>query len=227
MAFVIDSTIILMTFILSGLAVSKLGLPTPIRIAIPTGLIFILDPLLVATMGMTIGHRIMGMRICKQDSLRKLNILEATLRFIVKVFFGWLSLVSVLITQRHQAIHDMAVKSLVIIANPEKFEDHEKLTERIDEKREGWTYPSKKRRVIVIFVYLLLVYYLIGIGIVLLTFLLWEVIGLQSHYSEMVPNIIGGIALIASTFHLVQKGWRGQLWGCRLRRLENSDEVSD
>lgn len=223
MAFVIDSTIIIVTFILSGLAVSNLNLSTPVRIGMPVGLIFLLDPILVSSMGMTIGHRIMGLRICKQGNLRKLNIFESILRFFIKVLFGWLSLVSVLITRRHQAIHDMSVKSLVILDNPDKFGDHEKLTERLDEEKDGWIYPSKARRVFFILGYLFIANFLIAVPTELLAFLFLEVLRLNSVYSTMIPNIIGGIAFIALAFYLVGRCWRGEMPGCRVLK----DEVAE
>lgn len=83
--------------------------------------IFLLyDPIFTSLFGGTIGHMIMNIRVKRSKNVQK-NILFplAIIRFIVKAFLGWLSLLTVSGNERRKAIHDMLVGSVVIYRNPE------------------------------------------------------------------------------------------------------------
>ena len=78
--------------------------------------IFILyDPLFTSFLGGTVGHMIMGIRVKKQSDLTENIILPlAVVRFICKAILGWVSLLTIGSSRKNLAIHDMAVKSIVI-----------------------------------------------------------------------------------------------------------------
>ena len=73
------------------------------------------DPIFTSFFGGTIGHMIMGIRVKRNNNEQK-NILFplAIIRFIVKAFLGWLSLLTVSSNEKRKAIHDMLVGSVVI-----------------------------------------------------------------------------------------------------------------
>lgn len=73
------------------------------------------DPIFVSAFGGTIGHKLNGLSV-KEDKNRNLNILFhlALVRFIVKTFLGWLSLLTVTGNEKKKAIHDMMVGSIVL-----------------------------------------------------------------------------------------------------------------
>lgn len=81
--------------------------------------IFILyDPIFTSSFGGTIGHIMIGIRV-KRENNEKKNILFplAVLRFIVKAFLGWISLLTVTGNVKNKAIHDYLVGSVVVYAN--------------------------------------------------------------------------------------------------------------
>ena len=78
--------------------------------------IFLLyDPLLVSLFGGTIGHHFNGIKVRREENEKK-NIFFhlALIRYIVKVFLGWISFFTINGNQKGKAIHDLAVGSIVI-----------------------------------------------------------------------------------------------------------------
>jgi uncharacterized RDD family membrane protein YckC len=90
----------------------------------------ILDPALVAWTGGTIGHHIMGLKVRAATRDAKINFVTATIRGFVRYSLGWLSLVFILVTRRHQAIHDYVSLTIVVLRNPETLSNNEKFAER-------------------------------------------------------------------------------------------------
>lgn len=78
--------------------------------------IFILyEPILVSFFKGTIGHKAMGIQIVsRRDQEGKINLLFAIVRFIVKSFLGWISLLTISTDKENRALHDMAVGSIAI-----------------------------------------------------------------------------------------------------------------
>jgi len=81
-------------------------------------LIFILyDPIFTSTIGATIGHLILGLRIRRSnDEDRKIIFPIAIVRFIIKVVLGWISLLTISILKKKKAIHDLVAGSVVLQA---------------------------------------------------------------------------------------------------------------
>lgn len=123
--------------------------------------IFILEPGLVSLTGGTIGHHLIKLRVQNAHSNKNINIIFATIRFIIKTALGWMSLISVLTTRKHQAIHDFSVNSVVVYKDASQVPSHEALTERVF--KEGYyVYPSKLRRLLMILMYNILFFLLLG-----------------------------------------------------------------
>lgn len=78
--------------------------------------IFVLyDPLLTSLVGGTIGHQLIGIRVKKvTNEEQNIPIYSALLRFIVKAFLGWISLLTVASDAKKQALHDKVVRSVVL-----------------------------------------------------------------------------------------------------------------
>ncbi|MFT5724934.1 MAG: putative RDD family membrane protein YckC [Bacteroidia bacterium] len=75
------------------------------------------DPLLTALIGGTIGHRIMGLRVRRQnDESKNIPIHVAIIRYALKVALGVISLLIVSKKSSRHAIHDIVVKSVVVYA---------------------------------------------------------------------------------------------------------------
>ena len=82
-------------------------------------LIFILyDPIFTSFLGATIGHSYSGIKVKKEDNpSENINFLNAIIRFVTKVFLGWISLLTVTSNEKKKAIHDLIVGSIVIEEN--------------------------------------------------------------------------------------------------------------
>src|SRR5262245_37224487 len=81
-AVLIDSVLIPVAAIASLVAGDALGVSDPtakvLLLVVP---VFVLEPLLVATTGGTVGHHLIGLRVTRLDGARRINIFAATLRF--------------------------------------------------------------------------------------------------------------------------------------------------
>ena len=166
-ALLIDSLFLPICVLSTIVAVSHFGI-TGAYAALSSGLvIFLLYPVLVSSTGGTIGHHLRGLRVIHPKSQKNLNVFSATLRFVLKVSLGWLSLITYFTTKRYQAIHDLASNSVVVLNKPLKEVAFEKREERKFHSP-SYQYPSAWRKVIVVVAYNLffVVFTLIGLGLI-------------------------------------------------------------
>ena len=111
----IDGLLVLGAIIAGGLLVADLGPQfTWLRV---TWLGFVLlgyEPLFTS-LSATVGQRIMGFRVRRQsDPTRRIPILAAYLRYVVKLFLGMISFFTMSFSRQQRAIHDIAAGSVVI-----------------------------------------------------------------------------------------------------------------
>ena len=78
------------------------------------------EPLLVWRVGGTIGHRAMNLRVVDNRTRQSVSLPKAVTRYVVKALLGVFSFLTMSLTRRHQAVHDMVTTSSVRIRNPEK-----------------------------------------------------------------------------------------------------------
>src|SRR5262249_32850102 len=130
-AVLIDSLVVPLATVASFAAGYTLGVTETwaraLLVVIP---ILVLEPGLVAWTRGTIGHHIVGIQVTKSDGVTRLNFFAAAIRAAVKFVLGWFSFIFVLTTSRHQAIHDLAVASVVTHRNVKDLPDFEVLSER-------------------------------------------------------------------------------------------------
>ena len=111
----IDSTIIAITFLTLIAFVSEFEIN---NIYIKVGALIlpfiILEPVLISLTSGTIGHHLLKIRVLNNKTNKNLNLFLSILRFIVKMFFGWLSFLFILITNKKRALHDLASNSVVV-----------------------------------------------------------------------------------------------------------------
>jgi uncharacterized RDD family membrane protein YckC len=70
---------------------------------------------LATTLGCTAGNYLMGIRVRQHESTGgKINILQAYLRFIIKLLLGWISFLTIHSNKERRAIHDLAAGSVMI-----------------------------------------------------------------------------------------------------------------
>ncbi len=73
------------------------------------------DPVQTAFLGATLGQNIMRLKVRKEeDESKKLNIITALFRFVLKALLGWVSLLTVTSDSKKRALHDQFVGSIVL-----------------------------------------------------------------------------------------------------------------
>ena len=77
----------------------------------------IYEPIFTSLFGGSIGHMLTGIRVKRELNENK-NIFfpKAILRCVVKLFLGWISLLTVSTNDKRKAIHDYIVGSVVVYA---------------------------------------------------------------------------------------------------------------
>jgi uncharacterized RDD family membrane protein YckC len=187
------------------------------------GPIFILEPGLVAFTGGTVGHHLQGIRVTRTDGSSNINILAATVRFVVKLLLGWLSFIFVLTTARHQAVHDLVARSMVVHKDLSGLPAHEVLSERALD-RATYVYPPAWRRVIVIVGYAVLATVALSIASALVSSAECAH-GRQCTTIEVLLAIALDVLWIVGLGWITVRGWNGTLYGCRRHPRESAESL--
>ena len=112
----IDSVILIGMMYLASEVFSLFdSIPNYFRFTVAVFIFLLYDPIFVSAFGGTIGHSYIGISV-KRDGDSEKNIIFplAIIRFIVKVFLGWISLLTTTSNEKKKAIHDYIAKSVVI-----------------------------------------------------------------------------------------------------------------
>ncbi len=176
---------------------------------------------MVSFTGSSIGHHLRGLRVQDARTGANIGVFRAVLRVAAKSFLGWFSVVFMLLTKRHQTIHDMVVKSVVVFKNPDEIADGQALEEREAEEA-GYMYPSKGRRVLIIVGYCVVAFVLVVIPGVLLTSeqcLLYDTCNELDRFLETVSSIVWLVMCVVCLVF----GWRGRLPGARRTPLSDDE----
>jgi uncharacterized RDD family membrane protein YckC len=213
-AVLIDSVLLPVAVFSTLIAGDALGVSHPIGklllIIVP---IFVLEPGLVAFTGGTIGHHLLKIRITRLDGKRNINILAASVRFVVKLLLGWLSFIFVFTTARHQAFHDLVARSMVIHKDSSGLPAFEVLSERALDN-DSYVYPSRLRRIAVIAAYAILCTVVLSLAIFL-------TLTSECLEARRCTTLDKAIELVLSMLWLVGLGgvtvlgWNGRLYGCK------------
>ncbi len=177
--------------------------------------IVLYEPVLVALLGGTIGHRITNLQVVDDRTDGNLAFFKAVARTGIKGVLGWASFASMTLTRRNQALHDVLTRSTVRIRDRAKASLSDYVTERevIDDPV---AMPSRMRRVVVIAAYSVLAYVLVSLAAVALLSEDCEIRNRCSPRESTTLLTLVGIWLIAVICSIIF-GWKGRLWGCRVR----------
>jgi uncharacterized RDD family membrane protein YckC len=115
-ALMIDVIVILVIFSMASIIIGAIGeVPSWIRGLIFIFSLYLYEPILITLFGGTVGHHVLKVNIKKlKNPELKLNIFQASLRFITKYLLGWLSFLTITGNKRRRAIHDMTSGSIVL-----------------------------------------------------------------------------------------------------------------
>jgi uncharacterized RDD family membrane protein YckC len=220
-ALLIDSLLVSICALGAMVAASSFEIKGVYAALVAGFVIFLLEPALVSFTGGTVGHHLRGLTVIHPKSRKKLNILIAILRFVLKVPLGSLSLITYFTTKRYQAFHDLISSSIVVLKQPEEVVGFEKLNERQFEIT-GFTYPSIWRQVFIVVVYNLAFISLTLIGMVVAAEAACQY---QMAYCEETTSALGIaweiFAILffgASIYHCRY----GRILGCRRKPVSNS-----
>jgi uncharacterized RDD family membrane protein YckC len=178
------------------------------------------EPLLVSLTGATLGHRYCNIRVVDERHGGNVSFVKAVARVIIKIFLGWYSFVSMAATSRHQALHDLLTGSTVQIRNLAKAKPHHFASARTPLPSGA---PSRVRRITVIVGYLVVWISLGGLayaglfaaGALSDRCLYNDVCSVAERWIDIIITLI----LLAVSALLLGRGWRGKLWGARIRQV--------
>lgn len=213
-ALMVDGLFLSIAFFIVMLSVTALKLESSL---LESFLIFFIvvsiEPVFITFTGSSLGHHLVGLRVRRVSRDTRLNLFMSYLRFLTKIPLGSLSLVTVLTSRRHQALHDIFSRSLVVHKSPEKLPSFEVLEERFS-TADNYTYPSKLRRIAMIFLYILILF----ISVPLLNFTLLSESCLIDNICQKQDSIIRfalSIGAWGGFFVVIWAGWNGRLPGGR------------
>ncbi|MGH7460378.1 MAG: RDD family protein [Longimicrobiales bacterium] len=179
--------------------------------------LFAYEPVLVATIGGTLGHRAQNLRVLDQNSDRRISLLRAWLRVLIKAVFGLFSFFFMAITRRHQALHDLATRSVIVVHDLQSADEAEYVVEISSDQFA--VAVSKRRRVAVIAGYWLLILALLSVVPVPFVSEDCFLTDVCTRAEDRIFTIMGLFMMAGFGTTLVQ-GWRGRLPGARARRTE-------
>ena len=117
-AFIDMILLIVLMFVFAGILDNFSNVPDWIRIALFAGL-FLYEPICL-TVGCTLGNYVKGIRVKSYaDTNKRINILQAFIRYVLKILLGWLSFLTIGTDPKRRAIHDMAAGSVMLSVNKE------------------------------------------------------------------------------------------------------------
>lgn len=210
-ALLIDNVIVPILAIIALILARRVGLDGAYAAGLAASVVFTMEPFLVSVTGGTLGHHLLSIRVASKRTGKNINIFAALLRFSVKVALGIFSLFSLFFNKQYQAIHDVAVGSIVMLKHPEQMPAHEVLEERKgDLQEQAYAYPSRSRRVVMIVIYIVL-------SFLLAASLISErcAIFAQCYNSEnALISAISGLWIVGIAVFIFL-GWKGRLFGCR------------
>ncbi|HXL56895.1 MAG TPA: RDD family protein [Chitinophagaceae bacterium] len=111
----IDSIfIIILMFVFAPLLEHFKNPPNRLRVALFFAIWGIYEPLCM-TFGFTLGNYIKKLRVRKfKDISKKINLLQALIRYIIKALLGWLSFLTIRTNNERRAIHDLVSGTVMI-----------------------------------------------------------------------------------------------------------------
>ncbi len=187
------------------------------------GLVVLYEPVLVSRTGGTVGHHVVNLRVERETSGERLSFGTALLRSLLKGLLGIPSFFFILLTRRHQSLHDKLTHSVVVVQDLEKARPEHYVYERAETpgaRAEGVSVP---RRVLVILAY--------AVGVLIIfsfaSALLVSAPCLERDACSSGENLtetLTGLFMILGWGAVMVLGWTGRLPGARAPRTQPEPE---
>jgi uncharacterized RDD family membrane protein YckC len=118
-AYLIDALVMVLAFVLVSVLGALLhdGVPIAGPVLLGSWFLFALlyEPVMVARTGGTVGHHLKNIHVVSDKTGSRPGLFAALVRSLIKAALGWISFLSMLGSERQQAIHDAAVRVTVRI----------------------------------------------------------------------------------------------------------------
>jgi uncharacterized RDD family membrane protein YckC len=179
------------------------------------------EPVLVSFTGSTLGHYFTNLRVVDERSGGNVSFLKACARVAIKGVLGLYSFVILAATRRNQAVHDLLTKSTVQIRDLTKASPGQYVSERNDPA--DTNLPSRRRRVAVICVYIVLLFVghlAVVIGLNAAGMMSNECVSNASRCSAgaRVFDTAAAVLILLLIALIIARGWKGRLLGARKAR---------
>lgn len=220
-ALYIDSIILLLAMV-AGLVIATSikadGVARVVGFAV-AGFWLLYEPIMVAFWGGTIGHLRTNLRVVDERTHGNVSFLKALARAVIKALLGLPSFVTMLITRRSQAIHDLLTGSTVQVRDQSRAAPSLYVRERTE--LAGSTMPSARRRAVFVLGYVLAVTAVccLLVGVLADTRLISAACVDQDECTSRDDLILYSVIIgwLVAFLVVLVLGWRGRLYGCRLR----------
>lgn len=111
---IIDGLLVILIIILSSYLLDNGNdISTTIRVSLIIFMFFVYEPVFTSFF-CTLRQKITGIRVRKSNHIEHINIFQAYVRILLKIILGIISFFTIPFSKNKRAIHDMAVRSLVI-----------------------------------------------------------------------------------------------------------------
>ena len=218
-ALVIDSVVlsgILAVLVIVGDALSDVPGSGRTFVVILFGLFFLYEPVLVWWRGATIGHAMAQLRVVDERSGQNPGALQAFGRYMVKLVLGLFSFVTMALTRRHQAIHDLLTRTTVRVPDVSFAQPIDYHLERTNDP--SWRPAPVWRRGVITLGYLALVYFAFVVVVANAVPSACFRAGACPEWRGLVIRAIG-LAWVGASAAMIVAGWRGRLYGARSTRI--------
>lgn len=181
-----------------------------------------LEPMLISYLGFTVGQYFFGIQVINADTDGKCSLVVSFLRYILKILLGGFSLVYMLFSNKHQAIHDIAANTLVILSH-KKIEKNPEFIEYGDveqnlENDQNYQYPSAVRRFIFFCIWIVVASVIFGVIVELSALMFVPDYTLDTEelpkHIDIATNVLGSMLFIT----IAVLASKGQLPGAKRKK---------
>lgn len=216
-AFLIDTAILggsIIAFVVISAMVENLPWLDRLLLIGMFALLFLYEPILVATRGATVGHRAANIQVVSDKTGGPPAFAVAFARYIIKAILGILSFLGMAFTRRHQAVHDLLTGTTVQLRDPSLARSFDFVAERKGAPQLEGTPPPLMRRFAVSVSYLVVTFVLsniLGSGLLSRACRVW---GECSEIDQSNSLVISAVLILVAIVIIVM-GAMGRLPGAR------------
>lgn len=228
-ATIIDSVVVILFFAFLPVAVAQVtGTDSSLNGIMMFTALLLLEPILITYFGCTLGQHLLSIKVVMVSDGSRCPLLLSFLRYILKTVLGSISLMFMLFTQKHQAIHDRAVGTIVLLSEKkiQKDANFARFGEPENTLDDKFTYPSSMRRFAIFLFWFIIFYFVTGVAVQVLLLLLLPGYTLDTgklpKYVEVILTVVYAVGMVL----LAVLASRGHLRGAKRRKKTPTNSPS-